>query len=135
MAVELRAWRERLDITQEKAAELLTNLWNERFPDNKKWFDDRTIRRWESGGVLFPLNFIKIKQIIYDKEILDALAVKARQDNKDVLDALAGERTPSSPPRMVAMRMEAMKDFYAEELAALQKQQRTTKKRRRKRKH
>jgi hypothetical protein len=131
LAVELRVWRERLDITQPQAAELLSNLWNRKFPDNQREFDERTIRRWEAGNGLFPLNYFKLTQIIGDKETFDATAAQARRDDLDVLDAFAGKRTPSSPPRMVTMPIESWKSFYSEELAATQMEQQTTKKRRR----
>lgn len=107
LAVELRVWRERLGITQPEAAEVLSNIWNRKFPDNQKKFDERTIRRWEAGQAPFPQTYFNIMQILDDEKTFDAIATRARRDNLDALDAFIGERTPGSPPRTVFMSVEA----------------------------
>ncbi len=115
LAVELRAWRERLDITQEEAAELLSDCWNKKYPKTQKNFAPRTIKRWEAGKAPFPQTYFNIMRIIDDEKTFDAIATRARRDNLDALDAFMGERTPSSPPRAVFMPTEAWQSFYAEE--------------------
>jgi hypothetical protein len=75
----LRAWRDSLDLPQEKAAERLAELLREKYPKHPINIDPRKFQRWESGKGLPHLETI----FMVKQTLSGALYTQAEQTRPD----------------------------------------------------